>query len=91
MALNITPLFDRVVIEPKEALTQTKSGLFIPIDAQEKQQEGTVVAVGKGKKDEPMNISVGDVVVYPKHAGTEVELENKTYLIMRQTDIFAVV
>ena len=86
----IRPLADRVVIEPKAAETQTASGLFIPDTAKEKPQQGTVVAAGHGKKDEPMEVKVGDVVIYGKYAGTEVSVEGKDYLIMKQSDILAV-
>ena len=86
----IRPLADRVVIEPKAAETQTASGLYIPDTAKEKPQQGTVVAAGPGKKDEPMEVKVGDVVIYGKYAGTEVTVEGKEYLIMKQSDILAV-
>ena len=77
----IRPLADRVVIEPKAAETQTASGLFIPDTAKEKPQQGTVVAAGPGKKDEPMEVKVGDVVIYGKYAGTDVSVDGKDYLI----------
>ena len=86
----IRPLADRVVIEPKAAETQTASGLFITDTAKEKPQQGTVVAVGPGKKDEPMEVAVGDLVIYGKYSGTEVSVDGKDYLIMKQTDILAV-
>ena len=86
----IRPLADRVVIEPKAAETQTASGLYIPDTAKEKPQQGVVVAVGPGKKDEPMEVKVGDVVIYAKYAGTDVSVEGKDYLIMRQSDILAI-
>ncbi|MDZ7847846.1 MAG: co-chaperone GroES [Owenweeksia sp.] len=82
---------DRVLVEPMEAETQTASGIIIPDTAQEKPQEGTVVAVGKGKKDEPMTVKNGDKVLYGKYGGTEIKHEGKDYLIMREADIFAVV
>ena len=87
----IRPLADRVVIEPKEAETQTASGLFIPDKAQEKPQQGTIVAAGPGKKDEPMEVKVGDTVLYGKYAGTEVTFEGKKYLIAKQSDILAII
>lgn len=87
----IKPLADRVVIEPQEAQTKTASGLFIPDTAKEKPQQGTVVAVGPGKKDEPMELKVGDVVLYGKYAGTEVTLDDKKYLIVKQSDILAII
>ena len=86
----IKPLADRVVIEPQEAQTKTASGLFIPDTAKEKPQQGTIVAAGPGKKDEPMEVKVGDVVLYGKYAGTELEHEGKKYLIMRQSDVVAI-
>lgn len=91
MALNIKPLADRVVIEPLEAETQTASGLFIPDSAQEKQQKGKVVAVGSGKKDHDMTVKKGDTVLYGKYAGTELKMEGKDYVIMREDDILAIV
>ncbi len=87
----IKPLADRVVVEPKEAETKTASGLYIPDTAKEKPQQGTVVAAGPGKKDEEMEVKVGDVVLYGKYAGTEVTFEDKKYLIMKQSDILATI
>ncbi|MBL4724402.1 MAG: co-chaperone GroES [Lutibacter sp.] len=89
--INIKPLGDRVVLKPLEAETTTASGLIIPDSAKEKQQKGTVVAVGNGTKDEPMTVKVGDVVLFGKYAGTELELEGSEYLIMRESDILAIV
>ena len=86
----IRPLADRVVIEPKEAETKTAAGIYIPDTAKEKPQQGTVVAAGPGKKDEPMEVKVGDQVIYGKYAGTEVNFEDKKYLIVKQSDILAV-
>lgn len=86
----IKPLADRVLIEPKEAETKTAAGIFIPDTAKEKPQQGTVVAVGSGKKDEPMEVSVGDEVIYGKYAGTEVTVDDKKYLIVKQSDILAI-
>jgi chaperonin GroES len=91
MAVNIKPLADRVLIEPKEAEEKTASGLYIPTTAKEKPQRGTVVAAGPGKKDEPMEVKVGDEVLYGKYSGTEISVEGKDYLIMRLSDILAVV
>ena len=87
----IKPLADRVVIEPQEAMTKTASGIFIPDTAKEKPQQGAVIAVGPGKKDEPMEVKVGDVVLYGKYSGTEVTVEEKKYLIVRQSDILAII
>ena len=86
----IKPLADRVLIEPKEAETKTASGIFIPDTAKEKPQQGTVIAVGPGKKDEPMEVKVGDVVLFGKYAGTELAVEEKKYLIVIQSDILAI-
>jgi chaperonin GroES len=91
MAVNIKPLADRVLVEPKEAEEKTASGLFIPNTAKEKPQRGTVVAAGPGKKDEPMEVKTGDEVLYGKYSGTEITVEGKDYLIMRLSDILAVV
>lgn len=89
--LNIRPLADRVIIEPAAAETTTASGIIIPDTAQEKPQRGTVIAVGPGKKDEPMTVAVGDVVLYGKYSGTEFKYEAGDYLIMREADIMAIV
>lgn len=86
----IKPLADRVLVEPKEAETKTASGLYIPDTAKEKPQEGKVIAAGPGKKDEPMEVKVGDEVIYGKYAGTEVTFEGKKYLIVKQSDILAI-
>ena len=86
----IRPLADRVLIEPKEAETKTASGLYIPDTAKEKPQQGVVIAAGPGKKDEPMEVKVGDQVLYGKCAGTEVTVEDKKYLIVKQSDILAI-
>ncbi len=91
MGVNIKPLSDRVVVEPLPAETQTASGLFIPDSAQEKQQKGKVAAVGSGKKDHSMTVQVGDTVLYGKYSGTELKLDGKDYLIMREDDILAIV
>ncbi|MGP1620991.1 MAG: co-chaperone GroES [Candidatus Cryptobacteroides sp.] len=88
--MMIKPLADRVLIEPKEAETKTASGIYIPDTAKEKPQEGGVLAVGSGKKDEPMEVKVGDKVLYGKYAGTEVTVDDKKYLIVKQSDILAI-
>ena len=89
--LNIRPLADRAIVEPAAAETTTASGIIIPDTAQEKPQKGTVVAVGPGKKDEPMTVNVGDTVLYGKYSGTEFKYEGGEYLIMREADIMAIV
>lgn len=86
----IKPLADRVLIEPKEAEVKTAAGIYIPDTAKEKPQQGTVVAAGPGKKDEPMELKVGDVVIYGKYAGTEITVEDKKYLIVKQSDVLAI-
>jgi chaperonin GroES len=88
--VNIKPLADRVLVEPAAAEEKTASGLYIPDTAKEKPQKGTVVAVGSGKKDEPLTVKVGDTVLYGKYAGTELSVDGQEYLIMREADIFAV-
>ena len=85
----IKPLADRVLVEPKEAETKTASGLYIPDTAKEKPQQGVVVACGPGKADEPMEVKVGDVVLYGKYSGQEISYEGTKYLIMKQSDILA--
>jgi len=89
--MSVKPLQDRVLVEPKEAEEKTASGLYIPDTAKEKPQRGKVAAVGSGKKDEPMEVKVGDEVLYGKYAGTELSIDGKDYLILRQSDILAVV
>jgi chaperonin GroES len=91
MALKIQPLSDRVLVEPQEAETKTASGLYIPDSAKEKPQQGTVVAVGKGKEDYKMTVKVGDIVLYGKYSGSELKLDGKDYLIMREDDILAII
>ena len=90
MSVNIKPLADRVVVEPAAVEEKTASGIIIPDTAKEKPQKGTVVAVGDGKKDEPMTVKVGDSVLYGKYSGTDLTLEDKEYMIMRESDILAV-
>tara|TARA_R110001583_G_scaffold70407_1_gene199147 strand:+ start:125 stop:400 length:276 start_codon:yes stop_codon:yes gene_type:complete len=91
MGLNIKPLADRVLVEPKKAETKTASGIIIPDNAKEKPQAGTVVAIGNGTKDEPLTVKVGDTVLYGKYGGTELKLEGKDYLMMRESDILAII
>ena len=88
--VNIKPLADRVLIKPTPAETTTASGIIIPDSAKEKPQKGIVVAVGKGTKDEPMTVKVRDNVLYGKYAGTELTVDGTDYLIMRESDIFAI-
>lgn len=88
--LSIKPLGNRVVVEPSQAEQKTVSGIIIPDSAQEKPQKGVVVAVGKGKKDEEMEVKVGDTVLYGKYAGTEITVDGKNFMIMTQNDIMAI-
>jgi chaperonin GroES len=91
MSISLKPLADRVLVEPAAAEEKTASGLYIPDTAKEKPQRGKVVAAGEGKKDEPMTVKAGDTVLYGKYAGTEITVDGKDYLIMRESDIFAIV
>ncbi|GAL83088.1 MAG: co-chaperone GroES [Sporocytophaga sp.] len=88
--LSIKPLADRVLIQPAPAEEKTASGIIIPDTAKEKPQRGSVVAIGTGKKDEPLTVKVGDTVLYGKYSGTEITIDGKEYLMMREADIFAV-
>ena len=90
MAVKIKPLADRVLVEPAPAEQVTCGGIIIPDTAKEKPQKGTVVAVGPGKKDEPMTVKDGDVVLYGKYSGTEIQLDGENYLIMKENDIYAI-
>ena len=89
--MNIQPLADRVLVVPAPAEERTIGGIIIPDTAKEKPLKGEVVAVGNGTKDENMVVKVGDTVLYGKYAGTELELDGTKYLIMRQSDILAIV
>ncbi len=89
--VNVTPLADRVIVQPAAAEQKTASGIIIPDTAKEKPQRGTIVAVGAGKKDEPMTVKVGDQVLYGKYSGTEINIEGVDYLIMRESDILAII
>ena len=97
MAMKLKPLGDRVVVEPSEQEEKTASGIILPETAKEKPQEGKIVAVGPGKYDEtgkkrlPIDVNVGDTVLFAKYAGTEIKLEDKKVLILRESDIMAVV
>ncbi len=89
--MNVKPLADRVLVLPDAAEEKTIGGIIIPDTAKEKPVRGEIVAVGNGTKDDPMTVKVGEKVLYGKYAGTELEVEGRKYLIMRQSDIFAVV
>ena len=89
--LNIKPLADRVIVEPAAAETKTSSGIIIPDTAKEKPQKGNIVAVGPGTKDNPVTVKVGDIVLYGKYSGTELNHEGIDYLIMKENDILAII
>jgi chaperonin GroES len=89
--LNIKPLADRVIVEPSAAEEKTAGGIIIPDTAKEKPSKGTVLAVGPGTTDNPMTVKPGDVVLYGKYAGTEISYEDHDYLIMRESDIVAII
>ncbi len=89
-SVQVKPLHDRVIVKADAAEQKTAGGIIIPDTAKEKPQRGTVVAAGAGKKDEPMTVSVGDTVLYGKYAGTEINIDGADYLIMRESDILAI-
>ncbi|MCS7000392.1 MAG: co-chaperone GroES [Bacteroidota bacterium] len=94
--MNLTPLYDRVIVRPSEPEEVTKGGIIIPDTAKEKPMQGEVVAVGSGKMTEdgkvlPLSVKVGDKVLYGKYAGTEIKIDGEDYLIMRESDIFAII
>ncbi|MBA3663191.1 MAG: co-chaperone GroES [Bacteroidetes bacterium] len=89
--ISLKPLADRVLVEPAVAETKTAGGIIIPDTAKEKPMKGKVIAVGNGKPDEPMTVKAGDTILYGKYAGTEILVEGKEYLIMRESDIYAII
>ena len=89
--MKIKPLADRVLVEPAQAESTTASGIIIPDTAQEKPQKGTVVAVGDGTKDHQMSVKIGDQVLYGKYSGTELKFEGTDYLMMRESDLLAII
>ncbi len=89
--VSVKPLADRVLVEAAEAETKTAGGIIIPDTAKEKPMKGKVIAVGPGKKDEPTTVKVGDSILYGKYAGTEILVDGKEYLIMKESDIYAIV
>ena len=91
MSTSFKPLADRVLIEPAPAEQVTASGIIIPDTAKEKPLKGTVVAAGTGKKDEPMTVKVGETVIYGQYSGTEIKIDGKDYLIMREADIYGII
>ena len=95
LKLKLRPLADRLVVEPTEQEEMTASGIYVPETAKEKPQEGKVIAAGPGRKDDdgkriPMDVAEGDRVLYARYAGTEVKLEDKKYLILKESDILAI-
>ena len=88
--MALKTVLNKIIVEPVEAETKTASGIIIPDSAKEKPQKGIVVATGKGKPDEPMEIKVGDSVLFGKYSGTEVNIDDKKYLVMNQSDILVV-
>ncbi|MFK7954296.1 MAG: co-chaperone GroES [Ekhidna sp.] len=89
--VNFKPLADRVLVQPAAAEEKTASGIIIPDTAKEKPQQGEIVAIGAGKKDEPITVKVGDTVLYGKYSGTEVTIEGAEFLIMKESDIYGIV
>jgi chaperonin GroES len=89
--VNVTPLHDRVIVKAAAAEEKTAGGIIIPDTAKEKPQRGVVIAAGPGKKDEPVTVKAGNTVLYGKYAGTEIQIDGEEYLIMRESDILAIV
>lgn len=88
--MALKTVLNKVIVEPVEAEVKTASGIFIPDSAQEKPQKGVIVAVGAGKNDEPMEVNVGDTILFGKYAGTEVHVDDKKYLVMAQSEILVI-
>ncbi|MBS9767360.1 MAG: co-chaperone GroES [Flavobacteriaceae bacterium] len=88
--MNLKTVLNKIIVEPVEAEVKTASGIIIPDSAQEKPQKGKIVAVGAGKSDEPMEVKVGDTILYGKYAGTEVKIDDKTYMVMSQSDVLII-
>ena len=89
--MKLKPLADRVIVEPTAAETKTNSGIIIPDTAQEKPQRGKIVALGKGTKETPMTVKIGDEVLYGKYSGTDLKFEGEDFLIMKESDILAII
>ena len=90
MSTSFKPLADRVLVEPAPAEEKTASGIIIPDTAKEKPLKGKIIAAGKGKKEEPMTVKVGDQVIYGQYSGTELKLDGKDFLIMKESDIYGI-
>lgn len=88
--MNLKTVLNKIIVEPVEAEAKTASGIIIPDSAQEKPQKGVVVAVGGGKSDEPMEVQKGDTILYGKYAGTELVIDDKTYMVMSQSDVLII-
>ena len=88
---TFTPIEDRILVEPNSAEEITPGGIIIPTEAKERPLKGVVVASGPGKKDEPMQVKVGDIIVYGEYSGVEIEVDGKKYLIMKESDIHGIV
>ncbi|PVX52039.1 chaperonin GroES [Balneicella halophila] len=88
--MKLKTVLNKIIVEPVEAEAKTASGIIIPDSAQEKPQKGKVVAVGAGKSDEPMEVKEGDTILYGKYAGTEVEVDDRTYMVMSQSDVLII-
>lgn len=88
--MALKTVLNKIIVEPVEAETKTASGIIIPDSAKEKPQKGIVIATGKGKNDEPMEIKVGDTVLFGKYSGSEVHIDDKKYLVMNQSDIMVI-
>lgn len=91
MSINVKPLADRVIVEPAAAEEKTAGGIIIPDTAKEKPRKGLIVAAGNGKPDEPLTVKIGDTVLYGQYSGTEVKIEGKDYLIMKESDIYGII
>jgi chaperonin GroES len=88
--LSVTVLHDRLIVEPEQAMDKTSGGIIIPDTAKEKPHRGVVVAAGGGTKGEPMTVKEGDVVLYSKHSGSEIEINDVSYLIMKESEVLAI-
>lgn len=88
--MSLKTVLNKIIVEPKEAVEKTASGIIIPDSAKEKPQQGSVVAVGGGKADEPMEVKVGDTILYGKYSGSEIEVGGKTYMVMSQSDVLII-
>ncbi|GHV69066.1 10 kDa chaperonin [Bacteroidia bacterium] len=89
--MTVKTVLNKVIVEPVEAETKTASGIIIPDSAKEKPQKGIVIATGKGKNDEPMEVKAGDTVFFGKYSGTEIQFDEKKYLVMNQSDILVII